>query len=80
MLSRVDDAFVPLLSEQVDRWRGVYEVDIMSGVAPGMAHNVLGGQISAWGEAMSDANINELIWKTGGRGGRGAVVTSVDTV
>lgn len=36
----------------VDRWRGVYEVDIMSGVAPGLAHNVLGGQISAWGEAV----------------------------
>ena len=49
-----------------DRWRGVYGVDIMDGVAPSEAANVLGGQISAWGEAMSDANAHELIWKVGG--------------
>ena len=44
----------------------MYEVDIMDGIAPGLASNVLGGQISAWGEAMSDANAHEIIWKVGG--------------
>jgi hypothetical protein len=44
----------------------VYEVDIMDGIAPALASSILGGQISAWGEAMSDANAHEIIWKVGG--------------
>ena len=49
-----------------ERWRAVYEVDIMDGIAPALASSILGGQISAWGEAMSDANAHEIIWKVGG--------------
>jgi hypothetical protein len=38
----------------------------MNGVAASLAPKILGGQISAWGEAMSDANAHEIIWKVGG--------------
>ena len=50
----------------VDRWRGVYTVDITAGLSADEKLRVLGGQVSIWGEAVDDANVFNQAFTLGG--------------
>ena len=75
------------ITQLVDRWRGVYTVDITAGLSADEKLKVLGGQISVWGEAVDDANVfnraftlggaaAEALWSSSGPSGSGPVEMS----